>query len=430
MVAMARTPHASWDSTSNRFIINWRFPKAVQALTGTFFRDRFPRSLSPAQAAQRETDRRSEFYQIIATAQEQLGTTGGRLLAIRNTVEASLNRTARDLIEREDALDEAEAIFAAKKKQVQFHKMARELGVVLPTVERLPSSSFVDSEAVVQAWIVERRDVLKKPPKDDMIKRKRQVIRDMLAGTGTGRPHSGAVTEGDLRAYHGKLGSKAYDHLSELRPLFRRAKAVGLIEVNPFPAAIDKMPPKVRRKRSMFLDHEAGTILEAAHSAEPGIKWSNFLAAYTGTINSEIFEAHASEFYQDDAGQWVWDMRGRELKTAFRPRVLPLHPAIKEAGFLDYLATREGKPLFEGNPAWLSNKVNLWLKQFSTGSFYYWRHRVIHNLDKLIKVGKTTESLNQFIQGHTGSTIARRHYHHHELPSEFPEIVAAINAPP
>jgi hypothetical protein len=82
---------------------------------------------------------------------------------------------------------------------------------------------------------------MKRSPREEAIERKWQVIRDMLVGTG--RPHFGAVSEGDLRTYSGKLGAATYDHPSELRALFPRAKAVNLVKVNVFLLAIDKMPP-------------------------------------------------------------------------------------------------------------------------------------------------------------------------------------------
>ena len=424
MVGMAKTPKASWDKTSNRFLINWRFPKAVSALTGPFFRDRFPRSLSPKQAAAREAERLSEFFSIIDAAAQRIGTLDGRIEAIRNTMEPKFLSWRSELAERESALDEAAAALASKKSDVLFYKLAAERGIA---IERVPSHRAIDTEAVVEAWIVERRDILRKPPKEKAIERKRQVIREMLAATK--RSHFGAITEGDLRLYHGMLGKSAYDHLSELKPLFRRAHAVGLIDVNPFVSAIDKMPPKVRGKRPMFLDDEAKAILSAAAlSDDPVIKFANVIAAHSGAINSEILEAHAAEFFQNEQGVWVWDMRGRVLKTAARPRVLPLHPAIIDSGFLPYLDTRRNQALFEGKAEWNSNRLNLWLDGFGDKTFYSWRHRVLHSLDKLIKAGKTTDSLNKFIQGHAGSTIAEKHYHHHELPEEFPNIIVAINS--
>jgi hypothetical protein len=45
-----RLPKAVPDTQRGRLVINWRFPKEVQPLTGQWFRDRFPKNLTPTQA--------------------------------------------------------------------------------------------------------------------------------------------------------------------------------------------------------------------------------------------------------------------------------------------------------------------------------------------------------------------------------------------
>jgi hypothetical protein len=47
------------------------------------------------------------------------------------------------------------------------------------------------------------------------------------------------------------------------------------------------------------------------------------------------------------------------LKTGdkFRGWLTPLHPAVTEAGFLEYLATRKGKRLFDGSHKSIAQSV-------------------------------------------------------------------------
>jgi hypothetical protein len=52
------------------------------------------------------------------------------------------------LVKAHLALEEAEATLAAKRKEVRFRLMARELGA---TIEPVPTSKFLDVKEVVQA---------------------------------------------------------------------------------------------------------------------------------------------------------------------------------------------------------------------------------------------------------------------------------------
>jgi hypothetical protein len=152
------------------------------------------------------------------------------------------------------------------------------------------------------------------------------------------------------------------------------------------------------------------------------VRWSHWLAAFTTAINSEIMDADASEFYQTGDGQWVWDTGDRKLKTVFRPRITPLHSAIIREGFVAYLETRRDKKLFDENPNIAGIKANELVHSLGIEkTFYSWRHRVVHRIDKL-----TAPSLSRFIAGHAAKDIHEKFYLHHELPEEFGEIVAAI----
>jgi hypothetical protein len=58
-------------------VVNWRFPKAVHPLTGPWFRHRFPKSTTPAQAARGKVEKLVEFNGIIDAARQHLATPEG-----------------------------------------------------------------------------------------------------------------------------------------------------------------------------------------------------------------------------------------------------------------------------------------------------------------------------------------------------------------
>jgi hypothetical protein len=111
-----------------------------------------------------------------------------------------------------------------------------------------------------------------------------------------------------------------------------------------------------------------------------------------------------------------------ETEDGFRPRITPLHSAIIREGFVAYLETRRDKKLFDENPNIAGIKANELVHSLGIEkTFYSWRHRVVHRIDKL-----TAPSLSRFIAGHAAKEIHEKLYLHHELPEEFGEIVAAI----
>ena len=291
-----------------------------------------------------------------------------------------------------------------------------------PDPTRETGGPVVDTEAIINAWIAERK-AGGHDPKPKAIENKRRKVARLLAFTK--RAHLGAVTETDLAGYRLHLleqgGTIARDHLLDIKALFVVAYDNNLIRPNP--STEIKLPAKTDNPRPPFSAAEARKILIAARDAEPMIRWAHWLAAFTTAINSEILEAKASEFYRTESGQWVFDMRQRKLKTGFRPRIIPLHPAILREGFLDYLRTRDGKMLFDGNTDYNTNKLNDSIHDLGiTKSFYSWRHRVTHQLGD--------GSMARYIAGHAAKDIHEKFYHHHDLPDEFCKIVAMIEALP
>jgi hypothetical protein len=150
------------------------------------------------------------------------------------------------------------------------------------------------------------------------------------------------------------------------------------------------------------------------------VRWSHWLSAFTGTIESEIVGAMAEDFYPIGA-QWVFDMARRKLKTPYRSRIIPLHPSLIREGFIDYLATRRGKSLFNVDAAKACDLLNANIRGLKIEGrdnvFYGWRHDFVSQLEDL-----TTADRARYLAGHAPRDIHARHYLHHELP----KLIAAI----
>lgn len=167
-----------------------------------------------------------------------------------------------------------------------------------------------------------------------------------------------SIRQSDIQLYkefmiqqHGPSSNVPRDHLIDICALFNVAdenhKFDGLPGGNP--AAKITIPPKRKGlERLAFTEPEAKLIMLAARQhPQPIIRWGMPLMCFLGTIVEEISDALAGHVVQKD-GIWCFDIteKGRttivdgveqtgSLKTAFRPRLLPLHPALIREGFLD-----------------------------------------------------------------------------------------------
>lgn len=154
-------------------------------------------------------------------------------------------------------------------------------------------------------------------------------------------------------------------------------------------------------------------------------RWAPWLCAYSGARVNEVTQLLAGDIYPEPLpdGSSVWVMKitpeSGSVKTDTY-RVVPLHPDIVEQGFLDYVATRAGKPLFYdpsrargGNPAhrqsdktgerlaeWIRTDVGLTDKRIMPN--HAWRHR-FRSVARSLKI--PADVVNA-LDGHAAASVA------------------------
>jgi integrase len=116
------------------------------------------------------------------------------------------------------------------------------------------------------------------------------------------------------------------------------------------PATRVTIDAKVRAGDSKrgFDDNEARNILAAAQrETDPVKRWIPLLGAYSGARLSEICQLRTEDVLQI-SGTWCIKLvpEAGSLKTVGSERVVPLHPAVIEAGFLKFVSTLPSGPLF------------------------------------------------------------------------------------
>src|SRR5258705_9315046 len=97
-----------------------------------------------------------------------------------------------------------------------------------------------------------------------------------------------------------------------------------------------------------FTDDEAKVILRAALEAtDPVRRWVPWIGAYTGARISEICQLRAEDVVKvDDIWCMKFDPEAGSLKTSGSERIIPVHPALIENGFLKFATTVKSGPLF------------------------------------------------------------------------------------
>lgn len=192
--------------------------------------------------------------------------------------------------------------------------------------------------------------------------------------------------------------------------------------------SIEIRTPASEKKRS-FTDEEAQIVLRGArHQQDPVKRWVPWLGAYSGARVSELCQLRREDVIQIEK---IWCMKfvpeAGSLKNANSERVVPLHPALIEEGFLDYVSMIKSGPLFPelapdkfgkrgGNGTKIISRFvrALGIKDLRISPNHSWRHRI---KTQQRRFGLAKDIL-EAITGHGRKTVA-------DTYGEFP--IQALN---
>lgn len=179
--------------------------------------------------------------------------------------------------------------------------------------------------------------------------------------------------------------------------------------------------------RRGYSDDEAKIVLKAAkQEADPVRRWVPWLCAYSGARVAEICQLRVEDVFEV-GGVWSFkiDPAAGRVKTLGSERSVPLHPALIEAGFLEFMNSIKKGPLFAsltpdrfGSRGGNGTKVlSRWVRALGLDDprlapNHSWRHRMRtlarrHALDP--------DTVDKFI-GHTGR----------EVPNGYGEFEAQV----
>jgi integrase len=196
---------------------------------------------------------------------------------------------------------------------------------------------------------------------------------------------------------------------------------------------------KRRHKQLGYDDADAAKILLAARGeTEPHRRWVPWIAAFSGARLEEICGANVADVYQF-GGVWCLDIRldnrGQKgsLKNLASERKVPLHPAVIEEGFLQYVAKLpKHSPLFPnltpdvyGKRGGSGSKrlcrwirVNLGMDNPRKAPNHAWRHR----FKSVSRRAGVEEEYHEALTGHTSGGSEGRDYGEYEVQVLYREI--------
>lgn len=168
----------------------------------------------------------------------------------------------------------------------------------------------------------------------------------------------------------------SHNHLAGIKALLNYEVTNKRLAVNP--AAGIKMGIKRRAGQGKlpYTDDEVARILAlASRETNPARRWLPWLAALSGARIGEVAQLWGQRITKDD-GFDVMVIRpaedGGSLKNEWSERTVPIHPAILEAGFLNFVRQRGQGPLFyrksSGDPSkkhaskGVTNRLAAWIR--------------------------------------------------------------------
>jgi integrase len=242
------------------------------------------------------------------------------------------------------------------------------------------------------------------------------------------------VTEDDLIGWKNSLVESGLsqitieNHLILLRTLYNFAADNKLVSANVAAKVKYRAKKQPGTKRLGYTEDDAKRILIAARAEKDAVlRWVPWVAAFTGARVDEICGAMIADIQSVEGVPCLHirlDYReaGAELKTVNSERVVPLHSALVDEGFLEYVGSlpKDG-PLFpnltpdrfgrrSGNG---TKRIGRWVRGERVGITdprkapnHSWRHR----FRTVCRIANIQKDVSDYLTGHGGDGDVGRDY--------------------
>ncbi len=166
-----------------------------------------------------------------------------------------------------------------------------------------------------------------------------------------------SVTPDDVVAWKDALLARGLTsvrdgHLAAIKTLFNYGVANRLLKRNPAQGVTTARKPRAGKRRLPYDDDEVARLLSLADRAtRVSRRWLPWLTAFSGARVGEVAQLWGNRVVIVD-GIHVMKIApaadGGTIKNVGSERDVPIHPAIIERGFLDFVRAKGDGPLFYG----------------------------------------------------------------------------------
>ncbi|WP_296101616.1 site-specific integrase [uncultured Agrobacterium sp.] len=242
-----------------------------------------------------------------------------------------------------------------------------------------------------------------------------------------------------------ELASKTINssYLGMAKTLFNYAISNKMLSENP--AENVRAAAKSRAGSAMlpYTDEEVARLLAlAANEESPQMRWLPWLAACSGARIGEVAQLWGNRIKLED-GIHVMLITpaedGGSIKNEGSERVVPIHPALIKAGFLDFVKSKGNGPLFyrrnsgrassRHSTKGVTNRLSTWIReQGFTDPRKAPNHALRHYFKSAAAKVGISDSLADAIQGHAAKNDAGR-YRHFDIKTKA-EAIASLPFPP
>jgi integrase len=301
----------------------------------------------------------------------------------------------------------------AKGDYSEDHRIA-----VAPKFQRYAKEARASFEDILTGWTTETK------PRQRTASEFRRAIDRLTEFVGTGdaakiTPENIADFKAELLK-SGRSAKSVRNHLSAIGAVCGWAVRNRKLPSNPVSGITVKLKRRSSDGRRPFTLDEAKVILRAAKSETGAKHWVPLLLAYSGARIGEVAQLTRDDVRQVE-GVWCLDINendDKSLKNQGSARLVPLHPAVIEAGFVKQLEEiKAGSPLFpefrkrdkgtRGDNAtvklsrWIRNSVGLDDPKLAPN--HSWRH----SFKDWCREANIRNELQDEITGHRPGTVAR-----------------------
>jgi integrase len=175
-----------------------------------------------------------------------------------------------------------------------------------------------------------------------------------------GHDDPGRVKKADIVAWKDALIADGYEpkgvrdgQLAAAKALFTYAVENDLLSANPVHGVKVRVKGKAGSRMQPYADEEVARLLALADKAtKPDRHWLPWLAALSGARIGEVAQLWGHRITEVD-GIAIMHLApaedGGSFKNEGSERQVPIHPALVERGFLDFVRSKGIGPLFYGN---------------------------------------------------------------------------------